>query len=155
MELSVQKTSVKGKYCWTIIKPSADNLQNIVFNEGHPLPDQAFGYGTLDYLNGGIVAAYDGTAPGVGDSIGCASGAWTMKSGNTGFTALFADDTNKICGIQPAGGGGGAGMSIVQAVSGGVDSLVSVKSIALLANPAAHPNFEQVGDSMSVRYLQI
>jgi hypothetical protein len=156
MELSTQNVTICGGYCWNVIKPTGDSLQNIVFNEGHPLPIDRFGYGTLDYLNGGILAAYDGTAPAVGDSIGTASGTWKMKVDNTGFTALNADDTNKVCAIQPAGGGGGGGtIAVVQTVSGGMNGYVNVKAIQLKANPLLRPNFEQIGDATPVRYFAL
>lgn len=148
-----------GSRTFEVVKPTANSAGHVVFIEGHKIPsaseDQViYPKATIDATYGGIPVTYSGTKPAVGDEVGAKSGSWTVEAGFTGFVVLGVDEAKKLVYVRPSGGGGGSAR-LVQATSYGANGLVPVKSIAMLPDEAATPNFVQTGNAFNLRYLRV
>jgi hypothetical protein len=95
---------------FTVGKPSANSLGQILFSGGYAIPAGASvcpPRGTLDFLGGGIVVTYAGAAPSIGAQVGTATGTWTVTSGQTGLIVLGVDSARSLCFVRPFSAAGG------------------------------------------------
>ena len=145
-----------GKSYFKIAKPTQDSATAVLVAPWGVISHKV-GTATMDDRFAGVVIAYDGADPAVGDTLGTQTGSWKAKVGNTGFIALAVNTTDKLayCRAASAGGGGSASLTVVQATSDGAAGVIPVKVITMKADPAASPNFEQAATGSNVNYYKL
>jgi hypothetical protein len=106
-----------------------------------------------------VIAAYDGTAPAIGGSLGTQKDSFTLKVGNTGFICGgIVNSSKQLCLVRATPGGGGGGSTnliLVQAAANGSGGVVSTKVMTLKTNPAASPNFTLATAADNLYYLHL
>jgi hypothetical protein len=95
--------NASGFPVYTIVKPTANSVNAVVFTGPHAIEANGAATGTLGYFRGGIAACYAGNlaSNGIGASVGTANGSWTLAANNTGFLTLGANSTEGLCFVRP------------------------------------------------------
>lgn len=90
---------------WTIDRPAADNIGNVMATGAAKAPQNGACAVSADWP---LPVKYAGAAPSVGDERGVASGSFELTAGKTGFKVWAVDVDNGLAWAAPSSGGGGA-----------------------------------------------